>query len=158
MLKEELYYNNVLAYNYEWFYRADGGKERRVKNYQGVPVVTYYYRCSATGNIERMVVDNVSGEDLEYTFSNYDNKLRAISGSILNYVIPSFLLGFNGTNLPAPNNPQAYTYKSLTTGNVINNYTIEYTYNAKNQVTLMKLKNVSNGALHQTRTIEYQEF
>lgn len=158
MKNEEWYSDGTLYYTYEWFYRPDGGKERRVKNTSGNLVKTDYYRFSATGNIERVVIDNVSGEDIEYTFSNYDNKLRAISGSILNNAIPSFLLGFNGTNLPAPNNPQAYTYKSLTTGNMIASHTIEHIYNSKNQVTVMKIKRVSDGSLVETRTTEYQEF
>lgn len=158
MKNEEWYSGGTLYYTYEWFYRSDGGKERRVKNTSGNLVKTDYYRFSATGNIERVVIDNVSGEDIECTFSNYDNKLRAISGSILNIAIPSFLLGFNGTNLPAPNNPQAYTYKSLTTGNMIASHTIEHIYNSKNQVTVMKIKRVSDGSLVETRTTEYQEF
>ena len=158
MLKEELYYNNVLAYNYEWFYRPDGGKERRVKDPDaGNSVVqTWYYKFGATGNIERLVWDTAE-EDIEYTFSNYDNKLRCISSPVTN-VMPFILLGFPGTNLPAPNNPQAYTRKSLTTGNMISSYTLEYIYNNKNQVTERKTKDNNSGALIETRTIEYQEF
>ncbi|MFD1605230.1 hypothetical protein ACFSJW_01410 [Flavobacterium artemisiae] len=158
MKNEEWYSGGTLYYTYEWFYRPDGGKERRIKNTSGNLVTTDYYRFSTTGNIERVVIDNVSGEDIEYTFSNYDNKLRAISGSVLNNVLPVLLLGFNGTNLPAPNNPLSYTEKSLTTGNMIASQTLEHTYNNKNQVTLMKLKDSDSGALIETRTSEYQEF
>lgn len=158
MLKEEMYYNNVLIYNYEWFYRPDGGKERRVKDPDaGNSVVqTWFYKFSATGNIERVVWDTAT-EDFEYTYSNYDNKLRSISIPVTN-VMPYILLGFPGSNLPAPNNPLNTTYKSLTTGNVISASTNEYTYNNKNQVTVMKIKDSNSGALKQTRTIEYQEF
>lgn len=160
MQKEELYYDNVLSWIHEWFYRTDGGKERKIKRASNELYATWYYRFSSTGNIQRAVLDNVhtATEDEEYTFGNYDNKLSSGLPSEYTYVLPYIIMGFPGTNLPTPNNPQVYTKKSLTTGNVINNYTIEYTYNAKNQVTLMKLKNVSNGALIQTRTIEYQEF
>lgn len=158
MLKEELYYNNVLAYIYEWFYRPDGGKERRVKDPDaGNSVVqTWYYKFSATGNIERVVWDT-AGEDFEYTYSNYDNKLRSNSSEASN-LIPYVLLGFPGTNLPAPNNPLNATYKSLTTGNMISASTNEHTYNTKNQVTEIKIKDSNTGALKQTRTIDYQEF
>ncbi|MBP1223067.1 Ig-like domain-containing protein [Flavobacterium sp. 1355] len=158
MTKEELYYNNVLAYNYEWFYRADGGKERRIKDPDAANSVvqTYFYKFSATGNIERVVWDT-AGEDFEYTYSNYDNKLRSISSPVLS-TVPYILLGFQGTNLFTPNNPQAYTRKSLTTGNMISSHTIEHTYNNKNQVTEMKIKDSNSGALKEIRTIEYQEF
>lgn len=160
MKKEEEYQNNALVYIYDWYYRTDGGKERRIKSASsGNLLCTLYYRFSATGNIERYLFDYVdpTEEDIEYTFSNYDNKIRAIA-SLINNAMPSILLGFNGTNLPAPNNPQAYTYKSLTTGNIISSSTIEYTYNNKDQVTVMKIKNAASGALLETRTIEYQEF
>lgn len=158
MLKEELYNNNVLTYIYEWYYRPDGGKERRVKDPDAgnVVVQTWYYKFSATGNIERVVWDT-AGEDFEYTFSNYDNKLRSISSPVTN-VMPYILLGFPGTNLPAPNNPQAYTRKSLNTGNMISSHTLEHTYDNKNQVTERKIKDSNSGALIETRTTEYQEF
>lgn len=160
MQKEELYYDNVLNFNWEWYYRPDGGKERRMKRVTGEAVATWFYRFSATGNIERAVSDDaVAGaEDFEYTFGNFDNKPSARIASQYNYVIPHIIMGFPGTNLPTPNNPQTYTKKSLTTGNVVENYNIDYTYNAKNQVTLMIFKNVSNGAVKRTCTIEYQEF
>lgn len=160
MQKEELYYDNVLSWIYEWYYRADGGKERRVKRASNELYATWYYRFSATGNIERAVLDNVHTltEDFEHTFGNYDNKLNNPNTSQFSYTMPYIIMGFPGTNLPAPNNPQTFTKKSLATGNVVENYTIAYTYNAKNQVTLMTLKNAATGAVNQTRTIEYQEF
>ncbi|CAD0007454.1 hypothetical protein [Flavobacterium chungangense] len=159
MKNEELYHNGNIVFATDWFYRPDGGKERRVKNASGVLVTTWYYKFSATGNIVRVVVDkaDASQEDFEYTFSNYDNKLRTMFNTV-NNTISFVLLGFSGTNLPVPNNPFNTTYKSLTTGNVISASTNEYTYNTKNQVTIMKLKNSDTGALIETRTIEYQEF
>lgn len=160
MQKEEAFYNNVLKYTYEWHYRADGGKERRVRDTSNELIETWYYRFSATGNIERAVCDRTHSahEDFEYTFASYDNKLRSSVGTQVVYVVPHIILGFNGTNLPAPNNPLSYTKKSITSGAVLENYVIEYTYNSKNQVTLITLKNPANGAVIQTRTIEYQEF
>ena len=154
--KENYYLDSNLTFIYEWFYRPDGGKERRVKNTSGDLVLTYYYRYNATGNIERMVTDNVSPsvEDEEYTFGTYDTKSRSFS-SIVNVTGLSYILGFPGTNLPAPNNPLTMTYKSGN-NNVNENY--EYTYNNKNQVIVTKVKNSTNGSLKQTQTIEYQEF
>ena len=154
---EEVYRNNILNLKIEWYYRPDGGKERRIKNASGALIKTWYYRFSATGNIERSLEDNVDSlvEDVEHTFSNYDNKLRVIVSPI-NSVMTYIQLGFPGTNLPAPNNPLASTVKKLTSGTTVSE-TYEYTYNNKNQVTVMKTKN-GNGALITTRTIDYQEF
>jgi hypothetical protein len=154
---EEFYSDNILNFRYEWYYRPDGGKERRVKYTSGALLETYYYRFSATGNIERMIIDNASAsqEDYEYNFSSYDNKSRTIANDFFNDVIPYILLGFPGTNLPAPNNPLALNLKI---GNTIIKQTYEYTYNNKNQVTAMKAKDPDNGNLLSTRTIEYQEF
>ncbi len=159
MYKEEQFFNGTLRYIIDWHYRPDGGKERRMKNTSGNLLVTWYYRFGATGNIERVVIDNVNVtvEDWEYIFSNYDIKLRSISNPV-NDMIAFIIMDFPGTNFPAPNNPQAYTKKSITTGNIINSSTLEYTYNNKNQVTVMKIKDANNGALKETRTIEYQEF
>ncbi|CAD0007456.1 hypothetical protein [Flavobacterium chungangense] len=155
---EEFYSNGVLNYTYEWYYRPDGGKERRRKNTSGVLSLTEYYRFSATGNLERKVEDNVNplNEDIENTFSNYDNKLRTIAGPIGN-VIHYYLLGFPGVNLPAPNNPLGSISKNLTSGTIVSE-TYEYTYNNKNQVTVMKIKDAGNVNIKAIRTIEYQEF
>lgn len=160
MQKEELFLGNVLKYTYEWFYRADGGKERRVRDASNELLETWYYRFSATGNIERAVCDRTHSahQDFEYTFGNYDNKLRSSVGTQVGYVLPHIILGFNGTNLPLPNNPLSYTKKSLTSGAILENYKIEYTFNSKNQVTLITLKNPSSGAVIKTCGIEYQEF
>ncbi|CAD0004832.1 MULTISPECIES: hypothetical protein [Flavobacterium] len=157
--KEEQFFNGTLRYIIDWYYRPDGGKERRIKNTSGNLLTTWYYRFGATGNIERVVIDdvNVTVEDWEYIFSNYDTKLRSISNPV-NDMIAFIMMGFPGTNFPAPNNPQAYIRKSLTSGNVINTSTLEYTYNNKNQVTVMKIKDANNGSLKESRTIDYQEF
>ena len=155
---EEFYSDNILNFRYEWYYRPDGGKERRVKYTSGALLETYYYRFSATGNIERMILDNASAsqEDYEYNFSSYDNKSRTIANDFFNDVIPYILLGFPGTNLPAPNNPLTYNLKIGNT--IIEQTTYEYTYSNKNQVTAIKTKNTDNGNLLSTHTIEYQEF
>lgn len=155
---EEFYRDNILNFRYEWYYRPDGGKERRVKYTSGVLFQTWYYRFGATGNIERMILDNASAsqEDYEYNFNGYDNKSRTIANIYFNTVIPYILLGFPGTNLPAPNNPLTYNLKIGNT--IIEQTTYEYTYSNKNQVTAIKTKNTDNGDLRSTHTIEYQEF
>ncbi len=39
---EEFYRDNILNFRYEWYYRPDGGKERRVKYTSGVLFQTWY--------------------------------------------------------------------------------------------------------------------
>ena len=122
---EEVYRNNILNLKIEWYYRPDGGKERRIKNASGALIKTWYYRFSATGNIERSLEDNLDSlvEDVEHTFSNYDNKLRVIVSPI-NSVMTYIQLGFPGTNLPAPNNPLTFNLKI---GNTIIKETVSLT-------------------------------
>lgn len=159
MLKEEFYYNGVLAYNCEWYHRPDGGKERRIKSTAGVLVQTWYYRLSLTGNIERVLVDNVDTtiQDEEYTFSGFDNKQRVVN-SYVNNVIYIILTQIEDTKINIPNNYTALTHKQLGTGNLLSNLKMEYSYNTKGQVKQTKIFRVSDNALVFTDTIEYQEF
>lgn len=159
MIKEEVYYNDVLAFNYEWYHRPDGGKERRIKNTTGELVQTWYYRLSSTGNIERVLVDNVNAtiQDEEYIFSGFDNKQRVVN-SYVNNVIYIVLTEVEGTKINVPNNNTTLTHKQLGTGDLIAGVKMEYTYNTKGQVTQTKIFRVSSNVLAYTDTIEYQEF
>lgn len=159
MVKEEEYMNNSLAYINEWFHRPDGGKERRIKNPSGHLFETWYYRFTSAGNIERVVLDYTDNadEDIEYTFSNYDNKQRA-AVSYMNSVLPAILMEIEGTKLSLTNNPQTFTQKEIDTGNLIADMKIEYLYNTRGQVIQMKTFKTGTINLLGINTIEYKEF
>ncbi|VXA94901.1 hypothetical protein FLAVO9AF_10118 [Flavobacterium sp. 9AF] len=157
---EELYQDANLYYTYEWYYRPDGGKEKRVRNpdQAGTLVMTFYYRFDSNGNLERVVKDNVnpSLEDIEYTFTNYDTKLRSVVSPV-HELITFNLLDVEATKLTSPNNPVNNTKKSLVSNVVTESYKHVYTYNAKGQVIEDKVYTF-NDVLFQTVSIEYQDF
>lgn len=156
MVKEEEYINNVLTFKNEWYYRSDGGKERRIKSPSGHLFETWYFRFTSSGNIERVVLDYTDNadDDGEYIFSNYDTKKRSLVNH-LNAVLPSILMQIEGTKLSVPNNPQALARKNLATGSV-NNIKMGYSYNGKDQVT--ELNTFVNGDLTSKVALEYQDF
>lgn len=156
VVKEEVYHNNTLFFIIDWFYRPDGGKEKRVKNAKGELVETWYYRFSSNGNIERTVLDHVSPalQDEEYIYSGFDNKQRVVN-SYMFFGLPQVLLEVPDTKIILRNNQTEFIRKQLGTGAIVSNLKMKYTYNTKGQVTQTQIIQVNNNTLMYTDTIEY---